>query len=214
MSRTHPPRPGPAAALRPVAAAALLLAGALAAALPAPAGTLCGTVRDALTSAPVARAGVFLRNLDWSYTGLHAASAADGSWCLDGVAPGTYHLDVRVDDYRIGLVQNVAVDGSTSGVDIGAQLPAAALDAPWPNPAAGAVSFRLRLARDGAATVAVFDLAGRRVRAWADGAAAAGERIIDWDFRDDHGREVPAGRYYLRLEAGGDVVTRPFARVR
>lgn len=196
------------------AAGPVALALALMAALPAAAGTLCGTVRDALTLAPVQRAGVFLRNLDWSYTGLYAASAVDGSWCLDGVAPGTYHLDVRVDDYRIGLVQNVVVNGSASGVDIATQLPAAALDAPWPNPATGLVSFRLRLARDGAASVAVFDLAGRRLRAWGDAAAAAGERIIDWDFRDDHGREVPAGRYYLRLEAGGEVITRPFVRVR
>lgn len=190
------------------------LALALLAALPATAGTLCGTVRDALTLAPVARAGIFLRNLDWSYTGLHAASAGDGTWCLDGIAPGTYHLDVRVDDYRIGLVKDVVVNGSASGVDIATQLPAAALDAPWPNPASGLVSFRLRLTREGAASVAVFDLAGRRVRAWGDAAAAAGERVIDWDFRDDHGREVPAGRYYLRLEAGGDVLTRPFVRVR
>lgn len=196
------------------AAGPIALALALLAALPATAGTLCGTVRDALTLAPVARAGIFLRNLDWSYTGLYAASAGDGTWCLDGVAPGTYHLDVRVDDYRIGLVKDVVVNGSASGVDIATQLPAAALDAPWPNPASGLVSFRLRLARDGAASVAVFDLAGRRVRAWGDAAAAAGERVIDWDFRDDHGREVPAGRYYLRLEAGDDVITRPFVRVR
>lgn len=215
MKRIRSPRRGPPAAATAAAALwALLLATTSTVALPAAAGTLCGTVRDALTSQPVARAGIFLRNLDWSYTGVHAASAVDGSWCLDGVSPGTYHLDVRVDDYRIGLVQNVVVDGSASGVDIATQLPTATLDAPWPNPAAGLVSFRLRLARDGAATVAVYDLAGRRVRAWADGAAAAGERIIDWDFRDDHGREVPAGRYYLRLEAGGDIVTRPFARVR
>ena len=215
MKHIRSPRQGPPAAPRRMAAlAALLLAAALVAAVPAAAGTLCGTVRDALTSEPVARAGIFLRNLDWSYTGLYAASAGDGSWCLDGIPAGTYHLDVRVDDYRIGLVRNVVVEGSASGVDIATQLPAATLDAPWPNPATGLVSFRLRLSRDGAATVAVYDVAGRRVRAWADGAAAAGERIIDWDFRDDHGRDVPAGRYYLRLEAGGNVVTRPFARVR
>lgn len=186
----------------------------LLAALPAGAGTLCGTVRDALSSAPIPRAGVFLRNLDWSWTGLAAASATDGSWCLEAVPAGTYHLDVRVDDYRIGLVRNVVVTDGTSGVDVAAQLPAVAIDAPWPNPARGQVQFRLRLGQDGPATVAVFDLAGRRLRAWSDQTAAAGERLLEWDFRDGSGREVPAGRYYLRLEANGQTVTRPFARVR
>jgi hypothetical protein len=195
--------------LIPVVLAVLpLLAGS-----PARAGTLCGTVRDGLSSAPIARAGVFLRNLDWSYTGLNTASATDGTWCLEAVPAGTYHLDVRVDDYRIGLVQNVVVTGAASGVDVAAQMPAVAIDAPWPNPARGQVQFRLRLGQDGPATVAVFDLAGRRVRTWSDQAAAAGERLLAWDFRDGNGRDVPAGRYYLRFEANGQAVTRPFARV-
>lgn len=204
-----------ARALAVLAPAVLALAVlALVAPSAARAGTLCGTVRDALTAAPVSAAGVFLRNLDWSYTGLHAASAADGSWCLNGVPAGTYHLDVRVDDYRIGLAQNVVVTDATSGVEVAAQLPLVAVDAPWPNPAQGQVSFRLRLGREAAATAAVYDVSGRRLRAWADAAAAPGERLLEWDFRDDRGREVPAGRYYLRLEAGGQAVTRAFVRVR
>lgn len=186
----------------------------LLAAPPARAGTLCGTVRDAVTGAPIARAGVFLRQLDWSYTGLYAASAADGGWCLNAVPAGTYNLDVRVDDYRLGTVRNVVVTDGASGVDVSVQRPPAAIEALWPNPALGQVSFRLRLGQDGPATAAVYDVAGRRLRAWTDGDAAAGERLLEWDFHDDHGREVPAGRYYLRLEAGGQVVTRPFARVR
>ncbi len=215
MNRIRSPRRGLPAALNRVAAVtALFLATASMAAPPAAAGTLCGTVRDALTSGPVARAGIFLRNLDWSYTGLYAASAGDGSWCLDGIPAGTYHLDVRVDDYRIGLVQNVVVTDATSGVEVAAQLPLVAIDAPWPNPAQGLVSFRLRLGRETAATAAVYDVSGRRLRAWADAAAAPGERLLEWDFRDDRGREVPAGRYYLRLEADGQAVTRAFVRVR
>ncbi|MBM4131973.1 T9SS type A sorting domain-containing protein, partial [bacterium] len=193
---------------------ALALAIALLGAPAARAGTLCGTVRDAVTAAPIAAAGVFLRHLDWTYTGLHAASAADGTWCLDGVPAGTYHLDVRVDDYRIGLAQNVVVTDATSGVDVAAVLPLVCMDTPWPNPAQGQVSFRLRLGRETAATAAVYDVSGRRLRAWADAAAAPGERLLEWDFRDDRGREVPAGRYYLRLEAGGQAVTRAFVRVR
>ncbi|MBK9776145.1 MAG: carboxypeptidase regulatory-like domain-containing protein [bacterium] len=191
-----------------------LTCGLAVAAAPAVAGTLCGTVRDALTLAPVEHAGVFLRLADWSYTGLHAASDAAGAWCIDNVPAGTYHLDVRVDDYRIGLVRDVVVTDSASGIDIAAQLPTTGIDAPWPNPAHGQVSFRLRLGAPGAATLAVYDVAGRRVRAWADADAVAGERTLDWDFRDAQGFEVPAGRYYLRLEAGGAVVTRPFVRVR
>lgn len=196
-----------------LAPACLAFTGLALLAGPAAAGTVCGTVRDAQTAAPIPRAGIFLRHLDWTYTGLHAASALDGTWCLDAVPAGTYHLDVRVDDHRIGVVQNVVVNGSASGVDIATQMPAAALDAPWPNPAAGQVNFRLRLGRTGPATVAVFDLAGRRLRTWVDGSAVAGERVLDWDFRDEQGREVPAGRYYLRLESAGEVVTRPFVRV-
>ena len=73
---------------------------------------------------------------------------------------------------------------------------------------------RLRLAQAGPASLAVFDVAGRRVHVWTDPSAAAGERRFEWDFRDDQGREVPAGRYYLRLETAGHVATRPFARVR
>ncbi|MBK7190766.1 MAG: carboxypeptidase regulatory-like domain-containing protein [bacterium] len=126
-----------------------------------PSQARCGTVRDAPTLAPVERAGVFLRLPDWSYTGLHAASDAAGSWCIDNVPAGTYHLDVRVDDYRIGLVRDVVVTGSASGIDIAAQLPTTAIDAPWPNPAHGQVSFRLRLGAPGAATLAVYDVAGR-----------------------------------------------------
>ncbi len=100
MNRIRSPRRGLPAALNRVAAVtALFLATASMAAPPAAAGTLCGTVRDALTSGPVARAGIFLRNLDWTYTGLHAASAADGTWCLDAVPAGTYQAFSRASHF-------------------------------------------------------------------------------------------------------------------
>ena len=205
--------PSPTSLLRRATPSALALGLLLLAPMLSRAGTLCGTVRDAVTSQPVARAGIFLRNLDWTYTGLYAASAIDGTWCLAAVPAGTYHLDVRVDDYRLAVVRDVVVTDGASGVDVPVQPPSVALDAPWPNPAAGRVNFRLRLGQDGPATLAVFDLAGRRLRAWTDTDAAAGERLLEWDFRDGQGREVPAGRYYLRLEAAGRVVTAPFVRV-
>ena len=63
----------------------------------------------------------------------------------------------------------------------------------WPNPFVGAVTF----AGPPAVAVRAFeivDLAGRSVRRWRD--ATAGERR--WDGRDDAGREIPAGVYFIR----------------
>jgi hypothetical protein len=186
----------------------------LLAAFPAAAATLCGHVHDAVSAKAVEGADVRVHRTDGSYTGWHAPTDADGAWCIDAVPAGTYHLEVLASGYRIGILRDVVVIDTASGIDIATQAPAAAIDAPWPNPAFGLVSFRLRLGAPGAALLGVYDMAGRRVRAWGDAAAGAGERTMAWDFRDDSGRDVPAGRYYLRLEAGGVVATQPFVRVR
>ena len=60
----------------PLALAALLAAAFV---LPAAAGTLCGTVRDRVTSNPVAHAGVFLRTPAGAYTGIYGATDAVGA---------------------------------------------------------------------------------------------------------------------------------------
>jgi 5-hydroxyisourate hydrolase-like protein (transthyretin family) len=186
----------------------------LLAACPAPAATLCGHVHDALSGKPVAGAEVRVYRPDGAYAGWHAPTDANGDWCLQNVPGGTYHLEVRANGYRLGILRDVVVTDTASGVDIAIQASAAAIEAPWPNPAQGRVNFRLRLGASGAALLGVYDVAGRCVRAWADADAGAGERTLVWDFLDDSGREVPAGRYYLRLEAGGVVATQPFMCVR
>lgn len=52
-------------------------------------------------------------------------------------------------------------------------------------------------------TLRVYDVQGRVVRTLLDGAGAGERRSASWDGRDDHARRVPAGLYFLRLEAGG-----------
>ncbi|MCA9753729.1 MAG: T9SS type A sorting domain-containing protein, partial [Gemmatimonadetes bacterium] len=70
----------------------------------------------------------------------------------------------------------------------------------WPNPApAGARAVELSAAE---AEIAIFDLAGRRIRTLPAGAAR-------WDLRTDLGRPVAAGIYFLRP----DGVRRGGARV-
>lgn len=73
-----------------------------------------------------------------------------------------------------------------------------------PNPAprgATAIAFALPVA--GHATLAVYDVAGRRIVRLVDGELAAGEHRAAWDGRDEAGRSVPAGVYFYDLTQGG-----------
>lgn len=61
---------------------------------------------------------------------------------------------------------------------------------------------------------AIFDVAGRRVRALSIPAPVAGRRVVEWDGRDDSGRAVAAGIYHLRVQHGPQVLVRSITRLR
>jgi outer membrane protein assembly factor BamB len=88
------------------------------------------------------------------------------------------------------------------------------LRAAYPNPSSGRTTVELALAEGGRATLAVYDLSGRRVRRLVEGEVAAGTRRVVWEGRDEAGESVPAGLYLLRLEAGGARQTRRVMVVR
>jgi len=83
-----------------------------------------------------------------------------------------------------------------------------------PNPVedAGALSFTLP--RAGEADLALYDLAGRRIRTLARGGRAEGPHVVRWDGRDERGRPVPPGVYWCRLRTGDGVGTLRVLRVR
>ena len=86
----------------------------------------------------------------------------------------------------------------------GSVLAARSLSA-WPLPYKGgalSVSFLIP-SRGGAAEVRMIDLAGRHVRTLMRGTAAAGRQVIAWDGRDDAGRNVANGVYFLVSRTGG-----------
>lgn len=94
------------------------------------------------------------------------------------------------------------------GVATGATPGALELRAPWPNPARGDVSVRYALPADDDVDVAVYDVAGARVATLVRGRMAAGEREAHWSGRDDGGRAVRAGVYWVRLATSRGRVTR------
>jgi hypothetical protein len=87
--------------------------------------------------------------------------------------------------------------------DIPPQVPKfqTALAPMHPNPLTLGTKARVRfsLAEAGPATLAIFDLAGRRVRTLFDGAGKAGWNEAAWDGNDDASRPVASGVYFYRL---------------
>jgi hypothetical protein len=89
-----------------------------------------------------------------------------------------------------------------------------ALAAPWPNPFSKAAAVHFTLGQPAHVRLAVFDLAGRKVRTLVDGWTDVGYHPVAWNGRDAAGLLAPTGVYYLHLEAGGQSLARPLVRVR
>ena len=70
-------------------------------------------------------------------------------------------------------------------------------------------SFRNRtqiayqLPRAGNVRLEVFDVSGRTVRMLASGHKQAGAYTVNWDSKDNRGRQVPHGVYFYRLDTKG-----------
>jgi hypothetical protein len=78
-----------------------------------------------------------------------------------------------------------------------------------PNPFRSDTRLEFTLLESGPVRASVLDLAGRRLRTVLDGGwLEAGPRSIAWDGRADDGHACPAGCYFVRVEAGGEVVQR------
>lgn len=72
-----------------------------------------------------------------------------------------------------------------------------------PNPSAGRGGIALSLGMVGAATVEIFDVAGRRVRCLSETMADRRPATVFWDRRDEGGHHVARGIYQVRATAPG-----------
>jgi hypothetical protein len=95
-----------------------------------------------------------------------------------------------------GELGSTAADGPSTGVlDF-------ALAQNRPNPFTGETEIRFAVPAAGATVkLAVYDVAGRRVRTLVNGKVNGGYQSVVWDGRDDAGLATGAGVYFTRLEA-------------
>jgi len=103
------------------------------------------------------------------------------------------------------FVDDLVITPYPSNVSAGpaGSAPKPALGTPWPHPVAGAFGISCTLPRGGRATLRLFDATGRRVADVFEGVLPAGSTWLEWNAAGSGPRRLPAGVYFLRLDAGG-----------
>jgi hypothetical protein len=132
------------------------------------------------------------------------------------VSAGVGGAIVSWSDNRDGALDIYAIqvlDAHPTGVPV--PTPQAITFAPaFPNPAQGSTTLRFVLPSEAQVRVAIYDVAGRRVRELASGQRPAGEQTLAWDMRDQNGREVSAGVYFARLDADRSSLTQKLVKLK
>ena len=67
--------------------------------------------------------------------------------------------------------------------------------------------------RSGRVEIDVLEITGRRARQLFRGERQAGETAVRWDGKDDSGRQLEPGVYFVRVRGSEGVVTRRVALV-
>lgn len=114
--------------------------------------------------------------------------------------------DFLVDNIVVTASPVSAADGPGAGAPHAPRLEAMR--------AHGGTRFAFTLPQAGDVRLALYDLAGRRVRELAAGPMAAGDHAITWDGRDARGLQVARGGYIARLEGEGVQLARSFTVTR
>ena len=92
---------------------------------------------------------------------------------------------------------------------MGAELPVAfALYETSPNPFSSHTVIRYAMPTDAQVKLNIYDVNGRKVKALVNGTVGAGYHNVNWDARDDWGRRVSSGVYFVKFEAEDHQETR------
>ena len=103
--------------------------------------------------------------------------------------------------------QNTIIDEKNSAVQSG-PIDEFSLEQNYPNPFNAESIIEYALPTEAAARLRIYNTFGQLVRTLVDETQPAGRYRIIWNGRDDESREVGAGVYLLRLEAGSQTLMR------
>lgn len=124
--------------------------------------------------------------------------------CLDAINNG---VGIGPTCLRTSVLTIGAASGSRSELE--ARGGSLELASPYPNPSTGMVRMDYAIQGSGSIVkIAVYDLAGRKVRELVSGFHGAGTYRAEWNARDANGGRVRSGVYFIRGSIGSQVTTR------
>lgn len=98
--------------------------------------------------------------------------------------------------------------------DLGPGVTEAQLAGTAPNPFSGKTTVEFVLPEHTRVTVEVYDMMGRKVATFVDGARSAGTHTVTWNGQSDGGQDLASGVYLMRMQADGQSSTRRMTIVR
>jgi hypothetical protein len=143
----------------------------------------------------------------------------DGSFVIEGLPPGSYHLVADKEGYAASTAPDVTVDGSNgyqssgNGVtvvpteilgvkDNTRRLPSSyQLHQNYPNPFNPTTAFKIDLPKSSQVSVVIYNLLGQKVAVLTIATLAAGSYSISWNGRDESAMSVSSGIYFARMSA-------------
>jgi hypothetical protein len=136
-------------------------------------------------------------------------------WLSDPVDPVGLHyvsgggIDYLASDiFQLGPPVDLESSGS-AGVDEPEEIVLeTTLLAAAPNPFTGTTSIRFSLAEEQHVTIGIYSARGTLVRTLRDEVINAGPARATWDGRDNGGKQVANGVYFVRMSAGAHRMTR------
>ncbi|MEZ4650026.1 MAG: FlgD immunoglobulin-like domain containing protein [Candidatus Eisenbacteria bacterium] len=128
-----------------------------------------------------------------------AARVGGDDFCADLDGSGEVdELDVAIVDMTFGDACSDYVPASVGESGVPSELTLRV----EPNPGSSDFQLRLGMPSAGNVDVTLFDSSGRSLRRLVDHTAQGGWLTASWDGKDDAGRSVPAGVYYVRARVG------------
>ncbi|MFO7652806.1 MAG: FlgD immunoglobulin-like domain containing protein [Candidatus Krumholzibacteriia bacterium] len=186
-------------------------------------GVGCSTTEVGLTSFEVVRTGTGVdvrwvpsgREIGEEYRveGRRITGDDVASWTVPHVEDGTGSYVAHDDgvevrqggqiEYRLWFRQAAGewTELASETLTVDGQRMIAVMESAWPNPFNPSTQVVFRLERSAHVTVSVHDLAGRLVAELAGQVFTAGKHSLSWHGRDQEGREVPSGTYFLVLNS-------------